>query len=337
MYAYKFDSSKGLESLRRYSYEMPKPQRGEVLIKVHSVALNFRDLMIPMKRYFWPFIPGLVPCSDAAGEVVEIGADVQGYKVGDKVISAYHPRWFGGPLPPRSVLRESYGSGQDGWLMEYKAVSQDAIVRMPIGLTYAEACTLPCAGLTAWNALVGANPIHTGDVILTQGTGGVSVFAIQLAKALGAHVIALTSSGAKEQYLKTLGADKTINYNTVPDWGPLVKKMTMDGVDKVVEVVGPATFRKSLKAVRWCGEIVVIGLLSDSGPEIPFFEIKGSGAMIRSVAVGSRVQLEELVRVVETLEIRPVIDREFRFKHSLDAFKYLADGRHMGKVVINVV
>lgn len=324
-----------MESLTRGEEDRPKPQRGEVLVRVRAVALNFRDLAIATNRYVWPAKAGLIPCSDAAGEIIEVGEGVTEFKLGDRVISTFHPRWFAG-RPPVNIMAESYGSGQDGWLVQYKACSQDAVVRAPNGLSFAEAATLPCAGVTAWNALQGPNPIGPGDIVLTQGTGGVSVFAVQLAKALGAKVIALTSSGAKEQFLKTLGADETVNYTIVPEWGPAVRKLSRGGVDRVLEVVGPATVLESLKAVRWNAEVVLIGFLSKVGPPIDYFQLKGSGASVRSIGVGDRVMLSTLVRVVESSGLRPVVDKEFPFDESLQAFQHLAEAKHVGKVVIRV-
>jgi NADPH:quinone reductase-like Zn-dependent oxidoreductase len=199
---------------------------------------------------------------------------VKACKPGDRVIGAFHPRWFGGHAPATAAT-ETYGNGQDGWLAGYKVVSQEAVVPLPEALTYEEGSTLPCAGLTAWNALSGSDPVRAGRTVLTLGSGGVSVFAIQLAKAVGATVIATTSSDRKGEVLKTLGADMVVNYAEVENWGRHVKKALTGGVgvDRVVEVVGAATVNQSLDAVRWGGEVVLIGFLSEKGPAIDYLAL----------------------------------------------------------------
>ena len=211
MRAYRFDSFDSLDELRVREEADPAPQRGEVLVRVHAVSLNFRDLAILRGRYPRKSVPGLIPTSDAAGEIVAVGEGVQSFKVGDHVIGAFHPRWFGGDMPS-TIASDSYGAESDGWLCELKAISQEAVVHMPEALSYEEACTLPCAGLTAWTALTGPTPIRAGHTVLIQGSGGVSIFALQLARAVGATVIATTSSAAKAGQLKALGAAEVVNY-----------------------------------------------------------------------------------------------------------------------------
>ncbi|AFV90823.1 Alcohol dehydrogenase zinc-binding domain-containing protein [Acidipropionibacterium acidipropionici ATCC 4875] len=335
MFTYRFDHLDGLDSLTRHEEESPSPQRGEVLVRVRSVALNYRDIAIPLGRYVWDARPGLIPCSDAAGEIVETGDGVDSFEPGDRVVSCFHSRWFGG-RPPANLMLDTYGSGKDGWLTQYAVVSQDAVVKIGDELSFGEASTLPCAGVTAWNALSGPSPIRPGDTVLTQGSGGVSIFAIQLAKALGASVIATTTSADKEALLRDLGADRTINTRDTPEWGGVVRDMTGDGVDRIVEVVGPQTIHQSLAAIRWNSEIVLVGFLSSTGPDINYFTLKGSGASIRSIGVGDRTMLEELIRVVAAAGIRPVIDSTYSFNEAPQAFRHLADGRHTGKIVIEL-
>lgn len=337
MRAYRFDQLTSLDDLTLHDEPMPQPQRGEVLIRIHSVSLNYRDLSLVLGNYVGPFKPGLIPCSDAAGEVAAVGEGVTAFKTGDRVISAFHPRWFGG-RPPGSAGRETYGSGSDGWLAEYKVVSQEAVVRLPDALSFEEGSTLPCAAVTAWNALSGAAPIRAGQTVLTLGTGGVSIFALQLAKAAGAHVIATTSSADKGERLKALGADAVVNYAEIADWGRHVKKDLTGsvGVDCVVEVGGPATVNQSLHAVRWGGEVVLIGFLTQDNPGIDYFHLKGSGATVRAIGVGDRAALEDLVRAVSQTGIKPVIDKVFAFDEARQAFEHLQAARHVGKIVINV-
>lgn len=337
MRVYRFADLKSLDSLTMSQEPMPTPQRGEVLVKVQSVALNYRDLSLVLGNYVGPSKAGVVPCSDAAGEIAAVGEDVSVFKPGDRVISTFHPRWFGG-RPPLTLGRETYGNGVDGWLAEYKVVSQEAVVKLPNAITHAEGSTLPCAATTAWTALSGADPIRAGQTVLTLGTGGVSIFAVQLAKTLGATVIGTTSSAAKEERLKAIGADHVVNYSDIPEWGLHIKKKLTAGVgvDCVVEVGGPATVNESLRAVRWGGEVVLIGFLSSDNPGIDYFHLKGSGATVRSIGVGPRAALEDLVRAVSATGLKPVIDRIFSFGEARLAFEHLRSGRHIGKIVIDV-
>ena len=336
MKAYRFDKFDNLEDLRLREEADPRPQRGELLIRVHAVSLNFRDIAMLRGRYPREYRPGLVPTSDAAGEVIEIGEGVEAFKVGDRVMGAFHPRWFGGEMPS-TILSDSYGALSDGWLVEHKAVSQEAVVLAPEGLSYEEASTLPCAGLTAWTALTGSRPIRAGHSVLIQGTGGVSIFALQLAKAVGARVVATTSSDAKTARLKDLGADDVVNYVADPQWGKRVRALTGGrGVDRVVEVGGPGTIAQSLRAVALDGEIASIGFLSTENPGIDFFALKASGASFRNIVVGDRAGLLDLARAVAMTGLKPVIDRVFDFENAQEAFAYLESGAHLGKVVIRV-
>ncbi len=336
MRVYRFDNSRGLDGLHLCDEPVPSPQRGELLLKVRAVSLNYRDIAIPLGRYVRGSKSGLVPCSDAAAEVVEVGEGVDDYCPGDRVISLFHPRWFGGPLPATAAA-ESYGSGQDGWLAEYKVVSRESVVAIPAALTDEQAATLPCAGVTAWNALGGPTPIRPGQTALTLGSGGVSVFALQLAKLLGARVIATTSSDQKAQTLKSLGADEVVNYRDDPEWGEQVRTLTDGrGVDRVVEVGGPATIDQSLRAVATGGEVTLIGFLSEDNPGIDYFLLKGSGAITRSITVGDRNDAQQLVRAFATTGLQPVIDKIFEFANAAAAFERLHDGKHLGKLVIRV-
>jgi NADPH:quinone reductase-like Zn-dependent oxidoreductase len=337
MRAYRFDDPNSLETLRARDEPMPAPQRGEVLVKVRAVSLNYRDIALILGRYVWDGVPGLIPCSDAAGEVVAVGEGVAAFAAGDRVISAFHPRWFGG-RPPAGAAMQTYGNGVDGWLAEYKVVSQEAVTALPADIAYDEGATLPCAATTAWTALSGPTPVRAGSTVLTLGTGGVSIFALQLAKAMGARVIATTSSNAKAERLRALGADEVVNYVDIPEWGRHIRKTVTGGagVDCIVEVGGPATLSQSLRAVRPFGEIALIGFLTEENPGIDYFLLKGSNAVLRSIAVGDRAALEDLVRAWRGAGLKPVIDRVFGFNDARAAFAHLQAARHVGKVVIAV-
>ena len=337
MKAHRFDSFDSLDALRLHEDIDPRPQRGEVLVRVHAVSLNYRDLAMLRGRYPRKCVPGHVPLSDAAGEIVAIGEGVRAFKVGERVISAFHPRWFGGDMPS-TIAQDSYGAESDGWLCELKAVSQEAVVRLTDTLSYEEGSTLPCAGLTAWTALAGPKPIRAGHSVLVQGSGGVSIFALQLARAVGATVIATTSSAAKAEKLKALGAAEVVNYAEVPEWGKAVRALTGGrGVDRVVEVGGPGTIVQSLHAVALGGEIASIGFLSTENPGIDFFQLKMSGASLRNITVGDRAGLLDLNRAVAATGLKPIIDRVFAFNEAREAFSHLESGAHLGKVVIRCV
>jgi len=336
MKAYRFDDFSSLDDLRLHDEAEPRPQRGELLIRVHAVSLNYRDVAMVKGRYPRAVKKGLIPTSDGAGEVIAVGEGVTAFKVGDRVISTFHPRWFGGPLHATMGL-EAYGDQNDGWLAERKVVSQEAVVKFSDALSYEEAATLPCAGLTAWTALTGALPIRAGHSVLVQGTGGVSIFALQLARAVGARVIATTSSDAKAQRLLAMGASEVVNYAQTPEWGKQVRALSGGrGVDRVVEVGGPGTINQSLRAVAAGGEIASIGFLSEDNPGIDFFALKLSSASFRNITVGDRAGLQELVRVVDGAGLKPVVDRVFAFAEAREAFAYLESGAHFGKVVIRV-
>lgn len=333
MRVYRFDEL-SLDDLRLREEADTRPQRGELLVRVRAVSLNYRDIAMVTGRYPRPHYKGLIPASDAAGEVVEVGEGVRAFKAGDRVIGAFHPRWFGGEAPT-TVLGDTYGAESDGWLAEFKVVSQEAVVLAPAGLSYEEASTLPCAGLTAWTALSGPTPIRAGRSVLVQGSGGVSIFALQLARAVGAAVIATTSSPAKAERLTALGAGEVVNYVDEPEWGRRVRALAGGrGADRVVEVGGPGTIAQSLRAVAPGGEIASIGFLSTDNPGIDFFQLKASGATFRNIAVGDRAGLLELVRAVAMTGLRPVIDSVFEFEDAKGAFERLESGRHFGKVVV---
>jgi alcohol dehydrogenase len=334
MRAYRLDNFTSIDDLRMRNEDDPQPQRGEVLVRVHAASLNFRDIAMLRNQYPAPHLKGLIPTSDGAGEVVAVGPAVDDFKVGDRVMGTFHPRWYAGRMPTH-LGRYNYGSAIDGWLVEQKVVSQESLVRVPNSLSFEEASTLPCAALTAWSALTDGTAVRSGNTVLVQGTGGVSIFALQLAKTLGAFVIATTSSSEKAERLRTLGADEVVNYKEEQRWGDRVRILSHGlGVDRIVEVGGPGTMADSLRAVRPGGEIALIGFVSPEGGDIDFFDLFMSGATLRHIAVGSREALQDVTRAIDMAGIKPVIDRVFDFEDAKEAFAHLDRSLHFGKVVI---
>lgn len=330
MRAYQLDRLGSLDGLVLVERDIPSPGTGEVLVQVRASSLNFRDKIILDGWYPAPVPPGRVPLSDAAGDVVAVGAGVTRFKTGDRVINSFFPNWFGGSF---SAMPEAYVVDRDGWLTEYKVISVEALVSMPEHLTFEEAATLPCAAVTAWSALSG---VKAGQTVLTQGMGGVSVFAVQLAKAFGARVIATTSSPEKALRLRELGADEVIDYRTSLDWADQVRALTGGrGVDRVVEVGGPDTLARSVKAVAYGGQISLVGVLGGAEGSVDFMTMFLSQATFQPIVVGSRRDLEDLCRTMEQHEIRPVIDSVFSFDEAKAGWSHYADRKVTGKVVIS--
>ena len=336
MKAYRFDPKLDFPGLTPSEETPAAPQRGELLIRVRAVSLNYRDIALAEGTYLSPQRPGLVPISAGAGEVVEVGEGVEEYAPGDRVMGIFAARWFGGARR-QAVANNTYGNIEDGWLMEYKVVSREAVVRIPDTLSYEQAATLPCAGVTALNALSGDTPIRAGDTVLTLGSGGVSLFALQLARAFGARVIATTSTAEKAERLKAMGASDVVNYREDDSWGETVRELTGgEGVERIVEVGGPATIGQSLNAIGIDQELVVIGFIGGEGAPIDYFDLMKSGVRIRSISVGDRTMLEALAHLVEVKKIEPVIDHVFDFDQAAEAFQYMKEARHFGKVVIKI-
>jgi NADPH:quinone reductase-like Zn-dependent oxidoreductase len=329
MRAYQLDKLGSLDGLVLTERDKPSPGIGEVLVKVRASSLNFRDMMILNGVFPMPVPPGRVPLSDGAGEVVEVGPGVRRFKVGDRVINSFFPNFFGGSF---NAIPEQWVVDHDGWLTEYKAVSAEVLVSMPEHLTFEEAATLPCVAVTAWSALSG---VRAGDTVLTQGTGGVSLFALQLAKALGARVISTNFSPGGAARLRELGADEVIEVGNSPNWGDRVRALTGGrGVDRVVEVGGPGTMAQSTKAVATGGQVSMVGALATGDAGMDFMTMFLSQARFQPIATGSRRDLEDLCRVVEQHRIRPVIDSVYSFDDAKAGWSHYADRKVTGKVVI---
>ncbi|MER6441591.1 NAD(P)-dependent alcohol dehydrogenase [Streptomyces sp. NPDC001185] len=305
----------------------PAPAAGEVLIKVKATSLNARDRRIVANDYIVD-VTGRVPLSDGAGVVEAVGDGVSRFQVGDRVVGTFHPTWIYGPYPGWGQLR---GTHRDGWLSEYVALDQQSLVAIPGQLSFEEAATLPCAALTGWSAVAGVGP---GDTLLVQGSGGVSVFALQFARLAGAHVIATTSSEYKAEQLRALGAADIVDYKDTPGWGTRVRELTEGGVDRVLEIGGAGTLSQSIEAVAYGGQISLVGNLA-SGDDMNVAAFFQRAATLKSISVGSRSNFDEMNKTVARSGLRPVIDRVFPFGRALDALTHFESGSHFGKVVIN--
>jgi len=313
----------------------PVPGPGQVAVAVKAVSLNFRDLLVVKGLYSRKLALPLTICSDGAGEVSAVGEGVTRFKPGDRVAGIFMQSWIAGQ-PDEAKARSAMGAFYPGILAEKVVLHEDGLVSIPPHLSWAEAATLPCTGVTAWNALVRMGGIKAGDTVLTLGSGGVSLFALQLARAAGARVIATTSSDAKGARLRELGASDVINYNATPDWEEAVRKLTGGGVDFVVEIGGAATINKSIRAARIGGFVALIGNRAEGQADVNLTAALMKSIRIQGVFVGSREMFEELNRALTLHQIHPVIDSTFPFEQAQDALRRLQSGAHFGKVVIEV-
>ena len=325
----------GIDSLVLREHEIPKPGPGEVLVRVRATSLNARELMILRGDYPLPVKPDVVAVSDGAGEVAAIGEGVTRFKVGDRVAASLFPLWLGGPFS--FDVAPQIGGSLDGMLTEFAVLSEQGLVLIPDHLSFEEAATLPCAGVTAWHALTGGRPPIPGDTVLTLGSGGVSLFALQFAKLYGTRVIATTSNDEKAKRLEALGADEVVNYRAIPDWHTTVRKLTGGrGVDYVIEVGGAGTLQNSLKSVAVQGQISWVGVLAPGESAISLAALRSAFATLQFVAVGSRAQFIAMNRAIEVNGLKPVIDRVFPFEEAVDAFRYYQAGQFFGKIVIKL-
>ncbi len=336
MKKYVINDSFGLDNLAVVEAPEPKPGPGEVVVRMLAASLNFRDLMT-VKGLYNPRQPlPLTPLSDGAGEVVKTGEGVTRVKEGDRVCTSFFQRWIKGE-PSREEARSTLGGPLDGVLAEYVTLGQEGVAGIPDHLSCEEAACLPCAGVTAWNALVARGSVKPGDAVLTLGTGGVSTFALQFAKLAGARVIATSSSDEKLDRARELGADETVNYKQNPDWPGIVREMTGgEGVDHVIEVGGAGTLERSLKACRMGGRVSVIGVLAGTSSELNVRLILMNAITVQGIFVGPRKVLEDMNRAVALSGMRPVVDKVFPFGRAREAMEYMASGRHRGKVVIRI-
>jgi NADPH:quinone reductase-like Zn-dependent oxidoreductase len=314
--------------------EAPAPQAGEITVRIHASSLNYHDFKVVLGDI--RTADDRIPMSDGAGEVIAIGAGVTEFAVGDSVVSMFFPHWLGGDPAPETVGGVP-GDQADGYARECVTAPATAFTKAPPGYTHQEAATLTCAGLTAWNGLIVAGRVRPGDIVLVQGTGGVSVFALQFAKAAGATVVATSSSDEKLERMKALGADHLINYRQVPDWGKTAKALTDGrGVDHVIEVGGPGTLAQSIRACRMGGHIALIGVLTGFSGEVPTAALFSAQLRVTGITVGSRASQLDMMRAIAANRIRPVIDSTFPLEDIAAAFRHQESQKHFGKICLSV-
>lgn len=323
----------GYDKVGLGSAEAAAPAAGEITVRLHANSLNYHDFAV-VSGMWGPSAPR-IPMADGAGEVIAVGEGVSEFAVGDSVVSTFFPDWLDGE-PLVEGFATVPGDGIDGYARELVTARATSFTRAPKGYSHAEASTLTTAGLTAWRALMADDSLKPGDTVLVQGTGGVSIFALQFAKAAGATVIATSSSDEKLERLKTLGADEVINYRSTPNWGEKVRALTDNrGVDHVIEVGGPATLEQSMIAARIGGHVSLIGILTGVAGQLPLVQALVRQIRLQGVLVGSRAQQQAMIRAIDANGLRPVIDRAFELEQIVEAFRYQESNRHFGKICLS--
>lgn len=327
----------GLDNLTLAERPDPQPGHGQVLIRIKAVSLNFRDHLMVAGAYNPKQKLPLIPCSDGAGEVVAVGPGVTRVKAGERVMGAFSQTWIAGE-PMRAKLAGTLGGPLDGMLAEQVVLHEEGVTPIPAHLSYEEGAALPCAAVTAWHALVVQGGLKAGDTVLVQGTGGVSIFALQFAKMFGARVIVTSSSDEKLAKAKAMGADGLINYKTTPDWEKPARELTGGvGLDHIIEVGGAGTLGKALKCVRIGGIVHVIGVLSGNAPsDFSVIPILMQNVRLQGVLVGSRETFEQMNKAIAQNGLKPAIDRTFPFAEARAAFAHMGAGAHFGKIVVTV-
>lgn len=325
----------GIDHLSFAERPEPEPGPGEVLVRIRAASLNFRDLLLVQGLYNAKQKLPIIPGADSAGEVAAVGPGVTRVRKGDRVLNAFMPTWISGP-PRAEKMTGGLGSPHDGVLQEYRLFHESALIRTPDHLSDLEAAALPCAGITAWSAIVTLGRTKPGDVVLVQGTGGVALFALQFAKLAGATVIATSSSDEKLARARELGADHGINYRSEPRWGKAAAALAgQDGIDHIVELGGADTLDQSIKAIRIGGMISLIGVLGGPKPELNLPLVVMRQVRLQGVTVGSREDTEDMIRGMTAAGIRPVLDdARFSFDEAPKAFAHMQSGKHFGKIVV---
>ncbi len=322
----------GFNTVITEQIEVKKPSTHEITVRLHANSLNYHDYAVV--KGLWAPSEKRIPMADGAGEVIEVGENVTEFKVGDSVVSTFFPTWINGE-PVVDGFSSVPGDGIDGYAREYVTSSSSSFTKAPKGWSHVEASTLTTAALTAWRALMCFNAIKAGDSVLLQGTGGVSIFALQFAKMMGAKVIATSSSEQKMERLRDMGADHVINYRTEARWGERAKELNGGvGVDHVVDIGGGQTLEQSLTAVRVGGQISLIGILSGQTCEINIVKAFIQQVRLQGVLVGSRSQQQEMIKAIEVNQMKPIIDKVFSLDNMVDAFEYQESNRHFGKICL---
>lgn len=336
MKAWQLTSTPGIDGLELNELPAPSPGPGQVRVRVRAISLNYRDLATVNRGGGTGAPVGRIPCSDGAGEVVEVGEGVTRSAPGDRVVGAFFQRWMSGPIP-EGAMTSALGGGVDGTLAEEVVLHEDGLLPVPAHMSFEEAATLPCAALTAWQALVPVGNIKAGDTVLLLGTGGVSIFGLQLAAMHGARAIITSSSNEKLERARQLGAAGTINYRETEDWAQSVLEHTGGrGADHVLEVGGAGTMDLSLRAACVGGIVTLIGALAGPSGDVNPRTILVRSLRVQGIFVGSRAMFEDMNRALEFHETRPVIDRTFPFAESREALRYMESQGHFGKIVITV-
>jgi NADPH:quinone reductase-like Zn-dependent oxidoreductase len=325
----------GIEVLKLNEVPLPEIKSGEILVKIMAASLNYRDLLVINGIDGWKPVSSRIPVSDGVGEVVAVSENVSQWKLGDLVAGIFLPKWLDGDLTAEKYVLPLGGAMADGVLAEYVAFDQNSVVKIPNNLTPIEAATLPAAAVTAWHAVSRRSRVQSGESVLIQGTGGVSLFAAQFVHALGGQIIITSSSDEKLEKARELGASATINYKKFPDWDKQVLELTDGkGFDHVIEVVGGENLNRSLNAVRLSGTICFIGLIAGLSAPINTYQFVTKNVRIHGIETGSREMFEEMNRFIEFHQLKPVIDKVFGFSEFPEALKYLESGAHFGKVVL---
>ncbi len=335
MRGWRFNDAFGQENLKIVELPEPTPGPGQALVRVRACSLNYRDLVVSKGGYGGAVKTPLIPLSDGAGEVVAVGPGVTRVKPGDRVAGIFMQTWLEGPVDDAKAA-SAMGGAIDGMLSELVCLKADGLVHLPEHLSFEEGATLPCAAVTAWNALFRSGALRPGETVVVQGTGGVSTFALQFAKMAGARVIATSSSEAKLERLRLMAADDVINYKTTPEWDKPVRELTRGvGADHIVEVGGAGTLPLSMKAAKRSGHIALIGVLTGRG-EVDHRLLLLKSIRLQGIFVGSREMFEEMNRAISLWGLRPVIDKIFGFDETIEAMRYLESGAHFGKVCIRM-
>ncbi len=325
----------GIDALNLVEIPVPQPANGEILVKMKAVSLNFRDLLVINGKDNWKPSSARIPFSDGSGEVVAIGANVTRVKIGDRVAGIFLPKWLDGELTSEKYVSPLGGATTDGVLAEYVLFNEESVVKIPESLTDTESASLPVAAVTAWHAVARRSRIKSGETVLLQGTGGVSLFALQFVRSIGGKPLVISSSDAKLEKVKMMGNVTAINYQKFVDWDARILELTDGrGVDHVIEVVGGENLNRSLNAVKIGGSISFIGLIAGLSAPINTYQFVTKNVRIEGIETGSREMFQEMNNFIKEKNIKPVIDREFSFDQVKEALKYLESGAHFGKIVI---